>query len=242
MREDPQMTKALQAYDEKDYKTAFDLWSKLSTINVNAKVNLGTLYIKGQGVKKDMPKAFVLFEEAAKEGHELAAYNLGGMYENGVGIAQDLDKAEAYYEIAADQDNTYAQVKLAMLIQGKDSKKAMKHLIAAAHKNDPQAQELITYVSNAPVATIINNEFRSMDEKDQYALLNIVINTDVAPALAKDEGGIEFVNYVPGEVPEIWLRYLGACSGCHLGSTSTADMIISILEEKIDKKIVLYLW
>lgn len=40
---------------------------------------------------------------------------------------------------------------------------------------------------------------------------------------------------------QVWLNYLGACSGCHLGSTSTADMLLQHFESLIDKNIVLYL-
>lgn len=69
-----------------------------------------------------------------------------------------------------------------------------------------------------------------------------IIQTQIAPILSSDGGGVELIHYVEGDTPEIWLRYLGACSGCHLGPTSTAGMILEQFENTIDKKIVIYLW
>ncbi len=238
----PQMTQALEAYDNHHYTKAYEIWNELALTNSDAMVNLATLYVKGQGVSKNMAKAAELFDAAVKKGHELGAYYLGGMYENGVGVPKDHERAHGYYEFAAGKGNVSSMVKLGVMLQGSDVKAAMYWLIQAAHHDDPQAQQMITFVSNAPTATIINSKFRTLSDEDQYKTLNAIIKSQIAPALAKDEGGIEFVNYVSGETPQIWLRYLGACSGCHLGSTSTADMIINILEETIDKKIVLYLW
>ena len=68
-----------------------------------------------------------------------------------------------------------------------------------------------------------------------------MIEAKIKPMLEGDNGGIELINYVPGNVPQVWLHYLGACSGCHLGSTSTADMVLKEFENLIDKNIVLYL-
>ena len=242
MQTTPLMTQAIEAYDQHHYKTAFEIWSDLAESNSDAMVNLATLYVKGQGVGKNFSKAAELFDRAVQKGHELAAYYLGGMYENGVGTPKDFERAHGYYEFAANKGNVTSMIKLGMMLQDKDTSVAMYWLIQAAHAGDAQAQQFITYVSNAQTATIINSKFRTLDESAQRNMVQSIISAKIAPLLAKDEGGIELINYIGGETPQIWLRYLGACSGCHLGSTSTADMIIGILEESIDKKIVLYLW
>jgi uncharacterized protein len=242
MQTTPLMTQAIEAYDQHHYGKAFEIWSDLASSNTDAMVNLATLYVKGQGVSKNFAKAAELFDGAVQKGHELAAFYLGGMHENGVGVAKDLERAHGYYEFAAAQGNVTAMVKLGLMLQEKDTTSAMYWLIQAAHAGDPQAQQFITYVSNAATATLVNSSFRTLDEASQRHMIQSVISAKIAPALAKDEGGIQLINYISGETPQIWLRYLGACSGCHLGSTSTADMIIGILEETIDKNIVLYLW
>lgn len=243
MGEKQMMAEALEAYDAKAYKQAYDIWHGLAGSNADAMVNLGSLYAKGEGVAKDVGKALLWFEKAVKKGHGVAAFYLGGMYENGIGVARDEAKAAECYEKAARHEGfTSAQVKLGLLLQGSDVKQAMHWLIKAAHQGDEQAQSIITYVSNASSAVEISPQFRSLETDEQAAFVGRIVKDRITPALAADGGGIELVNFVPGETPQIWLRYLGACSGCHLGSTSTADMIIAALEEAIDKKIVLYLW
>ncbi|MBN2896579.1 MAG: SEL1-like repeat protein [Campylobacterales bacterium] len=236
------MQEALGAYDAQRYGEAKAIWERLCEHNADAAVNLATLYVKGQGVARNMAKAAELFDGAVKKGHELAAFYLGGMFENGIGVAKDPTRAHGYYEFSAAKGNVTAMVKLGLMLQQSDVKTAMYWLIEAAHKGDAQAQQFITYVSNAALATNLNTAFRTMDEAAQRHQVESVVRAHIAPALAKDEGGIELVHYMAGETPQIWLRYLGACSGCHLGSTSTADMIIGILETHIDAKIVLYLW
>lgn len=135
-----------------------------------------------------------------------------------------------------------AQLKLGTLLRDEDSLNAMTWMIRAAHAGDSQAHALITYVSNMSQATDINVAFRMMDESSQRAKVEMVIAENLAPTLASDGGGIELVNYIGGDTPEIWLRYLGACSGCNLGPTSTAGMILEKFENVIDKRIVIYLW
>jgi Fe-S cluster biogenesis protein NfuA/predicted RNase H-like HicB family nuclease len=243
MSEKQMMAEALAAYDAKAYKKAYEIWQGLAGSNADAMVNLGSLYAKGEGVAKDVGKALQWFEKALAKGHGVAAFYLGGMYENGIGVARDEAKAVECYEKAARLDGfTSAQVKLGLLLQNSDVKRAMGLLIEAAHQGDEQAQAIITYVSNAPSAAEVNLQFRSLEAKEQAAFVSQTVQERIAPALAADGGGVELVSFVPGETPQIWLRYLGACSGCHLGSTSTADMIITALEEAIDRRIVLYLW
>jgi Fe-S cluster biogenesis protein NfuA len=243
MSEKQLMADAIQAYDKKVYNKAFEIWEKLAGSNIDAMVNLGSLYARGEGVSRDLLKARSWFEKAVQKGHDMAAFYLGGMYENGIGVKQDDEKAISYYEkVASLEGMSSVQVKLGILLQNRDSKVAMQWLIQAAHAGESQAQEMITYVSNKDHAATLNDSFRSLEKNDQSSLVSDVVRTVISPILAKDGGGVELINYLPGTTPEIWLRYLGACSGCHLGSSSTADMIIQALEETIDKNIVVYLW
>lgn len=237
------MADALHAYEKKIYKKAIEIWEKLAATNSDAMVNLGSLYAKGEGVAKDVSVAKSWFEKAVQKGHDVAAFYLGGMYENGIGVKKDDDKAIEYYKkVAYIEDFTTAKVKLALLLKDKDTKEAMSLLIAAAHKGDSQAQDMITYVSNWTQAKALNQGFRGLSETEQKNMIGDVIDKVIVPMLAADGGGASYVNYIPGNTPQIWLQYLGTCSGCHLGSTSTADMIITALEEAIDKNIIVYLW
>jgi Fe-S cluster biogenesis protein NfuA len=236
------METAIAAYDAKEYMKAKSIWESLSSTNTDAMVNLGTMYVKGFGVAKDIKTAFTLFDRAAEQGHEVASFFLGGMYENGIGVNADKDQSIRYYTVAAEANMPTAQLKLGILLRNDDVLNSMKWMIRAAHAGEAQAHSLLTYVSNQTSASDINVAFRMMDESSQRAKVETVITDNLGPILASDGGGVELVNYVSGDTPEIWLRYLGACSGCHLGPTSTAGMILEQFENVIDKKIVIYLW
>lgn len=236
------MESAIAAYDRKDYGVARSIWEPLSATNTDAMVNLGTMYVKGFGVARNISVAFTLFERAAAYGHETAAFYMGGMYENGIGVSADKAESIRYYTIAAEANMPTAQLKLGTLLRDENALEAMTWMIRAAHAGEAQAHALVTYVSNMSQATDINVAFRMMDESSQRAKVEMVISENLTPTLASDGGGIELVNYIGGDTPEIWLRYLGACSGCNLGPTSTAGMILEQFEKVIDKKIVIYLW
>ncbi len=242
MEEESLMQQAIMAYDAKEYSKAKEMWESLSDSNSNAMVNLGTMYVKGFGMAKNIQKAYELFERAASLGHETAAFYLGGMYENGIGVTANKPQSIRYYTVAAEADMATAQLKLGILLRDDDVLGSMKWMIKAAHAGESQAQSLLTYVSNQSEACDINVAFRMMDETAQRGAVESVIADTLAPILASDGGGVELINYVSGDTPEVWLRYLGACSGCHLGPTSTAGMILEQFENVIDKKIVIYLW
>ena len=242
MEEETLMQNAIEAYDAKDYISAKAIWESLSASNSNAMVNLGTMYVKGFGVPKNIYTARELFEEATKLGHETAAYYLGGMYENGIGVTANMGESIRHYTVAAEAGMATAQLKLGILLRNEDVLNSMRWMIKAAHAGESQAHSLLTYVSNQNEDNDINVAFRMMDLASQRSIIESVINENLGPILASDGGGVELVNYVSGDTPEIWLRYLGACSGCHLGPTSTAGMILEQFEKVIDTNIIIYLW
>lgn len=242
MEEETLMQQAIKAYDAKDYMSAKAIWESLGDSNSNAMVNLGTMHVKGFGMPKNIHKAYDLFERAASLGHETAAFYLGGMYENGIGVTANMEESIRHYRVAAEANMPTAQLKLGILLRNDDVLNSMKWMIKAAHAGEAQAHSLLTYVSNQNEDNDINVAFRMMDLSHQRAKVETVISENLGPILASDGGGVELVNYVSGDTPEIWLRYLGACSGCHLGPTSTAGMILEQFENVIDKRIVIYLW
>ncbi|MGZ5208351.1 MAG: NifU family protein [Sulfuricurvum sp.] len=242
MEEETLMQQAIKAYDMKDFMSAKAIWESLSKSNSNAMVNLGTMYAKGFGIPKNIHKAYELFERAASLGHETAAFYLGGMYENGIGVTANMTESIRHYTVAAEANIATAQLKLGLLLRNDDVLNSMKWMIKAAHAGESQAHSLLTYVSNKNEGNDINVAFRSSYESTQRAKVESVISDNLGPILASDGGGVELVNYISGDTPEIWLRYLGACSGCHLGPTSTAGMILEQFEKVIDKRIVIYLW
>ena len=234
--------RAIEKFEEKNYDEAYGLFEKSSEQNPKAMVNLAIMHMKGQGCKQSNTSAKKWFELAAQHKHPQALNSLAIFYEKGMDGVTDKEKSFEYYQKAADVGHVDAQVKTGMLLResGKHAE-AMKYLIAAAHNNNPQAQSIITYVSNKELGSKLNEPFRSFEERKQRELVLGMIEKNIMPTLASDEGGIELVNYVSGDTINIWLNYQGACSGCHLGSTSTADMLLDNFETLIDKNVVLYL-
>jgi uncharacterized protein len=233
----------VKAYEAKQYSEAYTLFTNSAAgDDMNAMVNLGVMAMQGKGCARDIEAAKTWFAGAAQKGSMHAMMSLAQIHEKGLDGQADEAKALTYYKEAADIGHIDAQFKAGMILREKGNRvDAMRYLIAAAHNNNVRAQEVITYVSNKELTTELNQPFRSLPSEHQRLLVMQVIEEKIRPTLEADSGGIELLNYIPGDTPQIWLNYLGACSGCHLGSTSTADMLLDSFEELIDKNVVLYL-
>lgn len=233
---------AVKAYESKEYERAYGLFEEAVEENSDAMVNLAFMHMKGNGCRPSHTRAKEWFEKAAELDNGYALNSLAIFYEKGLSVTADEQLSFEYYKRAADAGHVDAQAKTGILYRQKgENGKAMQYLITAAHNNNAQAQEIITYVSNAGVSAERNEAFYTLDTSKQLALIENLIETKIRPSLASDGGGLELVNYIPGDTPQVWLSYLGACSGCHLGSTSTADMLLDHFETMIDKNVVLYL-
>lgn len=233
----------VSAYEAKSYPKAYHHFEEAAKQqNPGAMVNLAIMHMKGFGCVRDLTMAREWFEKAATLDNAHAMMSLAHFYEKGMEGSADSDIALDYYTQAADRGSVDGQLKAGLLFRDKGkTAKSMQYLIAAAHNNNSQAQEIITYVSNSGLSDANNMIFRSLDKAKQRALVEQMIKTKITPMLEGDNGGIELINYITGDKPQIWLNYLGACSGCHLGSTSTADMLLTHFETLIDKNVVLYL-
>jgi TPR repeat protein len=104
------------AYNRGDYATAAHEWRPLAEQgDASAQVNLGTLYVNGQGVSEDYQLALYWFRLAAQQGNALALTNLGLMYERGNGVTQDFILAHKWYILgAANGDNLGAEFRDAL--------------------------------------------------------------------------------------------------------------------------------
>lgn len=80
--------------------------------------------------------------------------------------------------------------------------------------------------------------FRQMNNAEKIMAINAEIDGSVRQFLIMDGGDIEILDVKEnGENIDIYVRYLGACSGCASSSTSTLFAIESTLKEKLDDKI-----
>ena len=100
----------LDAYDRKDFKTAYKLFLPLAEQgNALAQYNLGQMYRQGQGVPQDYQEAGRLYRLSAEQGDAIAQCNLGGMYNEGKGVPQDDKEAVKWWKLAAGQHDEQAQ-------------------------------------------------------------------------------------------------------------------------------------
>jgi len=96
----------LQSFKEaaRCYKIASDLHDG------TAKVALGMLYVRGNGVNQNFVKSVKLFKDAMKtsEASGNAAFALGVMHKNGEGVSQNESEATSFYSFARDQGSVDA--------------------------------------------------------------------------------------------------------------------------------------
>ena len=95
--------KGLEAYEEKDYKTALREWRPLAEqgLDLVAQFNLGQMYRKGEGVPQDDQTAVKWYRLAAEQGLAKAQFDLGVMYYKGRGVLQNHVRAYMWINIAA---------------------------------------------------------------------------------------------------------------------------------------------
>ena len=90
--------------EPRDYVRAFKYCSQASELgHVKAKLNLGSMYLRGQGVEQNYQKALECYQEASNLGNAKAKFCLGVMYENGYAVEQDLSQALRFYVEAYEQ-------------------------------------------------------------------------------------------------------------------------------------------
>lgn len=77
------------------------LESSIKKGNYKAHYALGTWYLHGNFIEKDLKKAIELITKAAKKNVPEACFDLALCYEKGEGIEKDEQKAFKYYLIAA---------------------------------------------------------------------------------------------------------------------------------------------
>jgi len=113
--------------------------------NIAAQNNIGFLYSKGYGVKKNLKKAFQWFHHSAKSGHPGGQSNLALAYTKGLGVKRDF-KAGFFWSLkAAQQGEKEGQVIVGLLYyRGMGVKQSTNQanfwFQKAANQGDPRGQ------------------------------------------------------------------------------------------------------
>ncbi|MBQ7529119.1 sel1 repeat family protein, partial [bacterium] len=136
--------------NNKEYSKAIELLNKSAKQGyARAKMCLGLAYCNGEGVEKDVKKGVAYFQEAAKEGDDVAQFNLAIRYFQGKdGLKKDYAQAIKWLTESAEQGNGDAQCLLAACYREgkgveKDEKKADELVIEAAEYYNKIALEYV---------------------------------------------------------------------------------------------------
>ncbi|MDR1451386.1 MAG: iron-sulfur cluster assembly scaffold protein [Helicobacteraceae bacterium] len=80
-------------------------------------------------------------------------------------------------------------------------------------------------------------DFASMSLVQKIKAVENALDNSIRPALMMDGGDLELLDIKESdEHIDIYIRYLGACSGCSAGATGTLYAIESVLKEKLDAR------
>jgi len=88
---------------------------------------------------------------------------------------------------------------------------------------------------------IANNDlaFDEMTLVGQLKAVENVLDSEIRPMLHSDGGDLEIIDIQKGEsgTSDVYIRYLGACSGCSSGSGATLYAIENVLQEELSPNI-----
>ena len=84
-----------------------------------------------------------------------------------------------------------------------------------------------------------NSEFANMTIVQKIKAIESVIDEKIRPMLMMDGGNMEIIDLKNASdgYTDVYIRYLGACSGCASGATGTLFAIESVLQENLDSSI-----
>lgn len=80
--------------------------------------------------------------------------------------------------------------------------------------------------------------FNNMSLEEKKEAIEKVIDENIRQFLIMDGGNMEILDIREnGAFTDVYIRYMGACSGCASANTGTLFAIENILHEKLDKNI-----
>jgi len=93
-------------------------------------------------------------------------------------------------------------------------------------------------LSNAKISGSHTISFEEMTVVQKLKEIEAIIDENIRPMLIMDGGNMEILDIKEGDgVTDIYIRYLGACSGCASSSSGTLYAIEAVLQEKLSKNI-----
>jgi hypothetical protein len=127
---------------------------------------LGSLYLEGIGVQKDINKSFQLMYRSAMLGNAYAQYQVGEFYVNGQGVKRDVEEGYAWVLVSRENKNPIAQQGIEFL----DKNKAIK----------PERLKYVTQRANELYAKTLNKRGFAFDpEKSQVPVSSVAEYCDL---------------------------------------------------------------
>ena len=85
----------------------------------------------------------------------------------------------------------------------------------------------------------IDLSFEELNTIGKFKAVEELINTEIRPMLMMDGGDLEIIDIKTADdsKTDIYIRYLGACSGCASGAGGTLFAIESVLKENLSANI-----
>ena len=101
---------------------------------------------------------------------------------------------------------------------------------------DEREQEKLKTAADASASGQLT--FDKMTLVQRIKAIDSVLDSDIRPMLVMDGGNMEIID-IKENMPhyDLYIRYLGSCSGCSSGSTGTLFAIESVLQQKIDENL-----
>ena len=129
---------------EQEASELAELTGQAEAGDVEAQLRLANRLSTGEGLRKNLPRAFQWYRSAAEGGSTDAMFNLAACYQYGDGITRSLSEAIAWYEKASVHDLTYAPFALGVIYLGfgpvrRDDVKAEGYLRQALEHGHPDA-------------------------------------------------------------------------------------------------------
>lgn len=134
-----------------------------------AQLALSEIYLKGEGVPKDLAEALKWLTKAAEQGSGEAQMKLGGIHLGGRGVKRSSSEAAKWYSMSADQGHAAAQCQLARMHMAgagvpKDDVEAYKWADLASVQGDAAAKKVLAFlVTKLPPQKVAEAKQRAHD-------------------------------------------------------------------------------
>jgi uncharacterized protein len=215
-----------------DYKRAFDFYMKAAALgNLRARTNIGTAYIRGQGVPKLPEEGVLWYRLAASSGWANAITALGDSYRLGNGVNQDLPQAAALYKASADTGQIDAMANLGQAYAtGAGVKKDMKQGLELLTRATDMGNQYAPFY--AAMLYLKGDDNLRADPRRALSLLQLSANRGNEWAYLQLAYAYRDGAFTSGK-PDLKKAYFNAYIAQHWGADK-ADEVKASLAEKLD--------